>query len=413
MKTCLRLPLALLLATQLGSAPAARAANEWPAWRGPERTGVSHEQGLARQWPEGGPPLAWTATGVGVGFSTPSIAGGRIYLMGNRDGREFVFALSATDGKQLWATPLGPVRHDGAGYPGPRSTPTVDGARVYALGINGDLVCLDAATGAGVWKHDLVADLSGSIPGWGYSESVLVDGPWLLCTPGGGRATIAALDKTTGKPVWMAKVGDPAAYSSLVAAQIEGVKQYVQFTNKGVISVDSAGGLLWRYDAPANGTANCSTPVCDGNRVFAASGYGAGGGLVDVTRSGDGLKANQVYFTKHMKNHHGGMVLVDGHLYGSDDPGILTCLELATGKVKWSDRSSGKSALVCVDRMLYCRGEQGLVSLVDASPDGFRLHGRFEQPGRSDAPSWPHPVVCDGRLYLRDQDKLLAYDVRR
>jgi outer membrane protein assembly factor BamB len=414
----MKLPHLLLLflaCMQISAAPVPRVTSDWPTWRGAQRTGISLETGLLRDWPEGGPKLAWQTSGMGVGFSTPAVAGGRVYLMGNRDGQELVLCLNARDqGKEIWSAILGPVRHEGAGYPGPRSTPTIDGDRVYVLGINGDLVCLDAKTGAGVWRRDLVGEFGGGIPNWGYSESVLVDGPWVLCTPGGNQATIVALDKQNGKTVWSATVGDPAGYSSLIKAEIDGVKQYVQFTAKGIIGVNAAdGAFLWRYDAPANGTANISTPVYLGNKVFAASGYGTGGGLVAVSHDAGVFDAKQVYFTKHMKNHHGGYVVVDGYLYGSDDPGILTCMDLASGDVKWADRSCGKCAIVCADGLLYCRSEQGLVSLVEATPDGFHLHGQFEQPERSEAPSWPHPVVADGRLYLRDQDKLLVYDVRK
>lgn len=406
---------ALIVSTQLGAAPVPRLTNDWPAWRGQQRTGVSRERGLLTDWPEGGPQLAWQVSGMGIGFSTPAVADGRVFLMGNREGQEMLLALSARDqGRELWSATIGPVRHEGAGYPGPRSTPTVDGDNVYVLGINGDLVCLNAKTGAGLWRRNLVSEFGGAIPNWGYSESVLVDGPWVLCTPGGSEATIAALDKTSGKTVWQAKVGDPAHYSSIIRADIGGVKQYIQFTAKGVIAVSAADGtFLWRYDAPANGTANISTPVCVDNKVFAASGYGTGGGMVTVTSSAGKFDAQEAYFTKRMKNHHGGYVVVDGYLYGSDDPGVLTCLDLATGEVKWADRTSGKCSIVCVDGLLYCRSEAGLVSLVAAKPHGFELHGRFEQPERSDAPSWPHPVVADGRLYLRDQDKLLVYDVRK
>ncbi|MES1213125.1 MAG: PQQ-binding-like beta-propeller repeat protein [Singulisphaera sp.] len=405
----------LLLVWQIGAAPVPRMTNDWPAWRGAQRNGISRERGLLTDWPEGGPRLAWQAAGLGIGFSTPAVADGRVFLMGNRDKEEVVVALSARDsGKELWSTTIGPVRHDGAGYPGPRSTPTVDGDHVYVLGLNGDLVCLNAKTGAGLWRHNLVSDFGGAVPNWGYSESVLVDGPWVLCTPGGSEATIVALDKASGAKVWGAKVGDPAHYSSIIKADIGGVKQYLQFTAKGVIAVKADDGtFLWRYDAPANGTANCATAVCVDNMVFAASGYGTGGGLVEVKNNAGKFDAQQSYFTKHMKNHHGGYVVVDGYLYGCDDPGILTCLDLKTGEVKWADRSSGKCSLVCVDGLLYCRSEAGLVSLVAAKPSGFELHGRFEQPERSDAPSWPHPVVADGRLYLRDQDKLLVYDVRK
>lgn len=391
-----------------------RSTGDWPAWRGPQRTGLSQETGLLKAWAEEGPELLWKATGLGEGYATPSVSGKLIYEMGNRDQQEWLYALDRTNrGKEVWALALGPVRHGGGGYPGPRSTPTVDGDLVFALGLNGDLVCCNARTGDLVWKHDLVGEFAGKVGGWGYSESVLVDGPWVICTPGGQQATLLALEKETGKPVWEAKVGDVADYSSIIKVEIGRVPQYVQFTKKGVIAVNAkTGEFLWRYDAPANGTANASTPLFANGDVFAASGYGTGGGLVHVKRKGKEFQAEQVYFTKEMKNHHGGMVLLDGYLYGSDDPGVLTCLEYKTGKAQWKDRSCGKCSLVYADGMLVCRSEQGLVSLVKATPKKFELLGRFEQPDRSGKPTWPHPVIADGRLYLRDQDALFCYDLR-
>ncbi|HWB08886.1 MAG TPA: PQQ-binding-like beta-propeller repeat protein [Pirellulales bacterium] len=388
-------------------------AGDWPAWRGPRRDARSDETGLLSSWPEGGPKLLWKAEGLGEGYSTPSIAGNLIYLMGNKDGQEWVVAIDRTkEGQGVWAVPTGPIEHQGGGYPGPRSTPTVDGNRVFALGLAGELLALDAKSGKVLWQHNLVKDFGGKVGGWGYSESVLVDEKWLLCTPGGDQATIVALLKTNGKPVWQATIGDAAGYSSILPVQIEGTKQYVQFTGQGVIGVSAKNGeLLWRYDRPANGTANCSTPLFSGNSVFAASGYGTGGGLVEIKRNRKKWDATEVYFTPEMKNHHGGMVLVDGYLYGSDDPGLLRCIDFTTGKSMWQDRSCGKGSLVYADGMLYCRSEQGLVSLVRATPGGFELKGRFEQPERSDRNAWAHPVVAGGRLYLRDQDKLFCYSL--
>lgn len=403
--------LALLGADSRRTGPSA---GDWPAWRGPRRTGLSQETGLLKAWPEEGPQLLWKATGLGEGYATPSISGKLIYEMGNRDGQEWVYALDRTNrGEQVWATAIGPVRHGGGGYPGPRSTPTVDGNRIYALGLNGDLLCCDAKTGKIVWQRDLVGEFGGKVGGWGYSESVLVDGPWVICTPGGQQATILALQKKNGKPVWEAKVGDVADYSSIIKVEIGRVPQYVQFTKKGVIAVSAKNGeFLWRYDAPANGTANASTPLFSDGEVFASSGYGTGGGLVHVERRGREFQAEEVYFTRQMKNHHGGMLLIDGYLYGSDDPGVLTCLDYKTGKLQWKDRSCGKCSLTYADGMLFCRSERGPVSLVKATPEKFELLGRFDQPDRSAKPSWPHPVVADGRLYLRDQDALFCYDVR-
>jgi len=395
-------------------APLARA-EDWPAWRGPERTGISKEQGLLKSWPKSGPKLLWQTKTVGEGFSTPSVAAGVLYAMGNEEGQEYIYAVDVNaQGKQLWATSLGKVRHAGAGYPGPRSTPTVDGDFVYTLGLNGDLVCLDAKSGKIEWRHDLVGEFGGSIPTWGYSESVLIDGPWVVCTPGGSQATLAALDKTTGKLVWSSGVGDGAGYSSIVKTEIGGAKQYVQFTAEGLIGVAAADGKpLWRYDAPANGTANASTPLVAGDKAFAASGYGTGGGAARIMKSGSEFKAEEAYFTKQMKNHHGGMVLIDGYLYGSDDPGVLTCLEFETGKIMWRERGTGKCSLVALDGMLVTRSEAGKVCLVKISPEKGEIISEFEQPERTDKPSWAHPVVANGKLYLRDQELIQCYEMRK
>ena len=381
---------------------------DWPCWRGANRDGISKETGLLKSWPAEGPKLLWTAKGLGEGFATPSVAGKLIYCMGNRNGQEWVMALDRTaEGREVWATPLGTVRHGGGGYPGPRSTPTVDGKQVYALGLNGDLVCLDAATGKLTWNHNLVSEFGGKVPSWGYSESVLVDGPWVLCTPGGDQATLTALLKTTGRPVWGAKIGDNPGYSSIMPAQIGGVKQYVQFLSSGVVGVNARDGRpIWKYTNPANGTANISTPVIFGSSVFAASGYGTGGGLFEISRTG----TKEAYFTKDMKNHHGGMVLLNGYLYGANES-ILTCLDIKTGTMQWNSRNPGKCSLVYADGMVNDRSEQGPITLVEATPKSYNEAGRFEQPQRSNREAWAHPVVCQGRLYLRDQDILHCYDI--
>lgn len=386
---------------------------DWPEWRGPDRTGRSSETGLLRSWPDDGPPQRWRIDSVGEGFSTPSIAEDRIFVMGNSDGAERVYCLDATNrGETLWTFRVGDVRHGGGGYEGPRCTPTVDGERVYALGLNGDLVCLATDDGTLHWKLDLVAEFDGRIPNWGYSESPLVDGERLLVTPGGARATIVAVDKSDGTTQWMSSLGSGAAYASMIRATFDGVDQYVQFLSERVVGVRAADGAeLWSYDAPANGTANCSTPLADANGVFAASGYGTGGGLVRITGRGSAQDATEVYYTRKMKNHHGGMIRIGDYLYGSNDPGVLTCLDWETGDVAWSDRSCGKCSLVCVDGMLISRSEDGLVSLVEASPQGFDLVGRFDETDTSGSPTWPHPVVCDGQLYLRDQAAMVCYDV--
>jgi outer membrane protein assembly factor BamB len=389
-------------------------ADDWPAWRGPNRNSICEETGLLGEWPAGGPKLLWQANGLGEGFSGPSVVGNNLYLMGQRDGQEWVMALDwSKGGRPLWATPIGPVRHKGGGYPGPRSTPTIDGGQLYTLGIAGDLVCLDAKSGRGNWRCDLVAQFGGKAPNWGYSESVLVDGNKVVCTPGGPQATVLALDKRNGRPLWASPVGDPAEYSSLLRVSIGRVIQYVTLTKRGVISVDAGdGSFLWRYDKPANGTANIPTCVWFGQTIFSASGYGKGGGLVWAKKTPSGFEPQELYFTNSMINHHGGFILVDGYLYGYDDRKGLTCLEYKTGDVKWQDKTPGKCSLLYAEGMLYCRSENGPVSLVEATPDGFRQHGRLDQPARSGKKSWPHPVIANGLLFLRDQDVLLCYDLR-
>jgi outer membrane protein assembly factor BamB len=353
---------------------------------------------------------------LGAGYSTPAIAGGRVFTMGNRHRKEYVIALSEKSGNRLWATAIARVRSKGGGYPGPRCTPTVDGDRVYALGLNGDLVCLETATGKKRWHRKLKRHFGGKAGKWGYSESPLVDNGLVVCTPGGKKATLVALDKKTGRTIWKARVprGDKAAYASVVAATVGGKRQYVQFLSGGVVGISARHGkFLWRYSKPANSTANCCTPVAWGNYVFAASGYNAGGGLVKLTRHGGRTHARQIYFSKSMKNQHGGMVLVDGHLYGCNDPGMLVCLEFRTGRLKWQERRPGKGSIACADGRLYYRREGGAIRLVEANPHGYIEHGYFNPPHRSSSPAWPHPVIANGRLYLRDQQTLLCYDVKQ
>jgi outer membrane protein assembly factor BamB len=388
-------------------------AADWPGWRGPQRDGKSTEQGLATQWPEQGPPLLWKIENAGEGFSTPSVVQDRIYLMGNRDGEEWVLAMDArANGKQLWATSLGKVRHNGSGYPGPRSTPTIAGQRLYTLGMNGDLVCLKVSDGELLWRRDLVGEFGGKIPNWGYSESVLVDGPWVVCTPGGEQTTLVALDKSSGETIWKSPGGNDAAYASPIGITVDGVKHYVQFTSSGVVGVAARDGHdLWRYDAPSNGTANVATPLNQGRHVFAASGYGTGGGRVDLRSEGNGFVAEETYFTRDMKNHHGGLILHERYIYGCNDPRLLSCLDWRTGEVVWRNRTCGKCSLLMADGMLIARSDDGQVSLVKADPEGFELRGRFEQPEEAGPPTWPHPVISGGRLYLRDQNLLFCYDV--
>ena len=409
------------LAAQLPDRP-----GDWPAWRGPNRDGLSKESGLLTEWPKDGPKLLWKIEGLGDGFSTPSVADDRIFLMGTKgsgDAKgkgkdEYLIALKESDGARLWETAVGKMA---GGNPGPRSTPTVDGDRIYVMSSDGKLLCADAATGKPHWKKDLRAELGGKSGGWAYTESPLIDGDLVICTPGGERATLAALDKRTGAIRWLGPVValeaekrpyHTAGYSSVIAANIHGMRQYVQFLSGGVVGLEAkTGKLLWHYDKPANSTANISTPLWHGNRVFAASAYSTGGGQVEIVKKGDEFEAVEKYFLKNMQNHHGGMILLDGHLYGSGGKELL-CVDWLSGEIAWKDRSVGKGSIAYADGHFYVRSENGPVALVEATPKAYRETGRFEQPDRSDKKAWAHPVVAGGRLYLRDWDILLCYDVK-
>jgi outer membrane protein assembly factor BamB len=392
---------------------------DWPQWQGPERTAVSKETGLLADWSKDGPPLAWKAKELGGGYSTPSVAAGRVFGMSYRGDDEGVWAVDEATGQPLWWTRISDANKKIGYGEGPRCTPTVDGDVLYALGTAGDLVCLGTKDGKEVWHKNLARDFGGKMmSGWGYSESPLLDGDKLICTPGGKDATLLALDKKNGEVLWKAPVpgGDGAGYASPIAIDAAGHKQYVQFLRGGLVGVDAANGaFLWRYAKCANGTANCSTALYADGEVFGASDYGTGGGLVKLSKdAAGGVKADEVYFTKEMKNHHGGMILHDGYLYGANG-GKLVCLEFKTGKVMWGGdkaKTAGKGSVALADGRLYYREEGGTMVLIEAGAQGYVEHGRFSQPDRSKKNAWPHPVVANGRLYLRDQDVLLCYDVK-
>jgi outer membrane protein assembly factor BamB len=394
------------------SGKAASIENEWPQYRGPKRDGLSPDKELLKQWPAGGPPLAWKATGIGGGYSSLVVAGNRLYTLGDVDNSCRLIALNAADGKILWSTPLGPAGGHND-YPGPRSTPATDGTFVFALTQNGDLACVQAATGRLVWKVNLESQFGGRMmSGWRWSESPLLDGNFVVVTPGGSKGTVLALHKTNGAPAWQsAQLKDAAAYASLVPVDWGNIRQYIVFTDKSVAGVAARNGqVLWRADRPGE-TAVIPTPVAKDGIVFVTSGYNVGCNAFQVGFAGGRFTVRELYSGKQMRNHHGGVVLVGDHVYGFDE-GILKCIELKTGRELWADRSVGKGAVAYADGHLYCRSENGPIALVEATPEAYREKGRFDQPDRSRRQAWPHPVVFGGKLYIRDQDVLLCYDVR-
>jgi len=401
----------LLLAVLFVAAPSA--ADDWPQWRGPNRDGRSAEKGLLRQWPDDGPPLVWAATSAGEGYSTPSVADGKVFVMGNGENKEWIVCLDQKNGEQLWACKTGQIRYDGGGYPGPRSTPTYADGKIYAMGLAGRLVCCDADSGIPVWYRDMTRHFGGKPLRWGFCESVLVDEGRVICTPGGTN-TVVALDAKNGNQIWAARAGDRASYSSVIKATFEEVPQYIAFTHRGLLGIRAKDGkILWRYDAPSNEQANCTTPIVLGKTVFAASGFGRGGGCAWIKKDDQGeFIAEELYFTNRMQSQHGGYLVVDKTLYGCGDPGVLVAMNYRNGVVTRAVRT-GRFSIAYADGMLYCRNENGRMDLYTASSTNLTRRGSFEQPYRSEEKAWPHPVIADGYLYLRDQYLVLCYDVAK
>jgi outer membrane protein assembly factor BamB len=386
-----------------------RAIEDWPQWRGPNRDGKSVERGLLKSWPAGGPPRAWQTKGAGEGYSSFAVANGKVYTLGARGGTEYVMAFDESTGKKLWEVAHGSRFSNDRGD-GPRATPTVEGALLYAYGASGDLSSLDAASGKVHWKINVLERFGGSNITWGLSESPLVLRDRILVNAGGPQASIVAVSKKDGSVLWRSQ-GDQAGYSSGILHEVGGIPQGIFFTGQRVVGLDTRDGrLLWSYDRVSNRTANIATPIARGNEVFVSSDYGTGAALLSLSASGNGISAREVYFTNEMRNHHASSVLVGDHLFGFSST-ILTAMTFDTGKVAWRDRSVGKGSVIFADERLYLFSEQGVVGLAEANPAAYREHGRFELQTGS-LPTWSHPVVANGKLYLRDQDTIYAYDVR-
>lgn len=394
--------------------------DDWPHWRGPHRDAHSASTGLLKDWRDMGPPLAWQVEGLGRGMSSVAIANDRIFTAGKReDGQVYLVARQLASGEPIWATPLGTDEE-------PNGSPTVDGDRVYLITYNGRLVCAEVASGTIQWQKNFVADFAANIPQWGFSESPLVDGDALVCTPGTEEAVVVAFHKVTGEMLWKSKLPEEmtssghagAGYSSIVISHGAGVRHYVQLVGWGLMGIaPEKGEPLWGYTRTANGTANIPTPIVYQDYVFTSTGYGAGAALLKLTQSPAGLQAEEVYFHpgKDLQNHHGGMILVDGHVYfgHGQNQGFPVCVELMTGKKRWGPvrgPGTGSAAIVYADGHLYFRYQNAVMALVEAMPESYRLVASFQLPSHL-GESWPHPVISHERLYLRDQDVLLCYDL--
>jgi outer membrane protein assembly factor BamB len=423
----LRLP---LLAAGLLLACTATAA-DWPEFRGPNRDGVCTETGLLQEWPKAGPPKVWTVKNLGLGFGTPSVAGGKIYGLGTRGGKDGVWALKEADGSEVWFTPFADPRPTNQNN-GPSGTPTVRDGKVYALSSLGKLACLDATSGKKLWGVDYVGTYGGRVEKWGYTESPLVDGDKVIGAPGSASATVVAWNKDTGKEVWKTAIrggaGGGGGYSSPVKATVGGIPMYVVLLGQGggLVGVHAdTGKLLWQYTAAAmGGTAQIPVPVIKGDLVWVSTAYRGGSALLQLVPEGKdrvAVKELKTYRTELM-NHHGGMVLVGDHVYfgHAQSSGMPVCVGLKTGEIKWGPEkypagAKGSAAVLYADDRLYFRYQNGMMVLIDPSPEGLKVVSSFQLPDpdqRSAPQSWPHPVIANGRLYLRDQNLLHCYDVK-
>ena len=408
-----RLGLALLVSAL--TLTAAAFADDWPQWRGANRDDLSAETGLLQAWPEGGPQRLWVQSNCGAGYSGFSVVGDRLFTLGQAEGVQFALCLNAATGEEFWRQTVGQAYENGYGD-GPRGTPTVDGDALFVLTAAGDLAALTAADGTLRWKVSLV-DAGGAAPNWGYAESVLVDGPRVVCTPGGSQGAVLAVDRSTGNKIWQSDdFTHGAHYSSIVRAELDGRTQYVQLFEKAVAGFDpETGDLLWESEWPGS-VAVIPTPIVRDNRVYVTSGYGAGSKQLEFENG----QPKERWMNKVMKNHHGGVILVGDYLYGySDGPGWI-CQSWETGERVWNENSQlGKGAIASADGRLYCLGEQnGELVLIEASHEGWKERGRFKLDPQSTQRSsrggvWVHPVIAHGRLYLRDQEHIVCYDIRR
>jgi hypothetical protein len=393
--------------------------DDWPLFRGPKRTGISADKGLLKEWPKAGPAQVWKCEGTGIGFSSVSLVGNHIFTMGDLKDGCYLFGIDRARGEIVWKVKIGGV---GGNYKGPRCTPSTDGDSVFALGQFGDLVCCDVNDGTERWRKNLKKDFKGQEGGWNYTESPLIDGEKLICTPGGPEASMLALNKKNGEVIWKGVIpdgGEAAGYSSIVTADIDGVRQYIQLMANGLASFSAdAGALLWRYGTKkerfGGNTANIPTPIVRGNQVFASAGYGRGGALLTISKSSGKFTAKEEYWKHDLNNKHGGVILVGDYLYGDlDSDGQIWCAEFKTGKIKWSKpehgKGNGSASITYADGMLNVRYSNGWVSLVKPE-DGFEVSTFKIANGSHD--TWAHPVVVGGRMYIREQNILWCFDVK-
>ena len=388
----------------------------WPRFHGPKGDNISAATGLLKQWPEEGPRLIWTAEGIGNGFSGVTLANRLIFTAGNMDEKTVVTALDM-NGRIRWQAENGTAWI--SSHPGTRGTPTIDGNRLYHESPLGEVVCLDAKTGKRIWGLNILEKFHSKNITWGLAESLTVDGNRLICCPGGPETAVVALDKRTGRTIWKSPTadGDLIGYATPTIAECRGLRMVLTMTLKALIGVNAdTGDLLFRFAHPAKNGVNAMKPLYHDGHVLISSDYGTTGTtLVKLEVKGSKTAAVQVWNSREMDNHHGGIILWDGYLYGAGhnfNNGKWVCLDWKTGEKKYAERGVGKGSLTCADGLLYTMSEKRVVGLVEPNPDGHRLISKFKIPSGGEGPTWAHPVVCGGRLYIRHADFLYAFDVR-
>ena len=387
----------------------------WPQFHGPKRNNLSTETGLLERWPNDGPKLLWTAHEIGQGFSTVSIVGDRIYTAGNIGDKTAVTAMDM-HGRMLWQTDCGKAW--AKPYGGARGTPTIDGDRLYYETPLGDVVCLDVRTGKKHWELNILKHFGSKNTTWGLAESVLVDNDRVICSPGGPQASLAALDKLTGELAWKAKsVGDLAGYASPILAEYQGLRLAITMTSRALIGVNAdTGELLWRFEHVTFADENIITPIFHDGEIFISTIFKAGSVKLKVIVQGDKARVEELWRSDELDNQHGGVILVDGFLYGAcrgKNKGNWVCLDWKTGRMQYAERGVGRGSLTYADGMLYILSERNQVALVKAVPDRHKVVSSFSIPDGGTGPTWAHPVVCGGRLYIRHGDRLFAYDIQK
>ena len=413
---------ALALVFTISMAALATAADSWPVFHGPDGSNKSPDTGLLQEWPEGGPELIWQTDGLGSGYSSVSVANGMIYTAGNIDEgseeepeeKSIVTALDM-DGNVVWRAENGEGWTES--FPGPRGTPTVDGDRVYHENPFGNVICLDAKSGKKIWGLNILDEFEGENIIWALSESLIIDGDNLICCPFGKKAGMVALDKRTGKVVWTSEGSeDKAGYGTPVLVEYGGIRMFLTMNQKAVVGVDAdSGRLLFRHPHETKYDVNVLIPVFHDGQVFISSGYGSGSQMIKLTVDGNRVSAEQVWENKDFDNHHGGVILVDGYIYGTNMKGKWSCLDWKTGETKWSEKGIGKGSVTYADGLLYGFNEKEkkrTVGLIKPNPDAWEAVSEFQIPEGGKGNSWAHPVVIGGRLYLRHDDFLFVYNVK-